>query len=77
MTVGELRERLKNVDDNMLIVSYREDMEERGILEAHPYAGVIKVKEVEKSTWDRFDGIDYTYTAYERDKHGNKEVFYL
>ena len=77
MTVGELKERLKNVDDNMLIVSYQNGMEKSGILKAYPYAGVIKVKEVEKSTWDRFDGTDYTYTAYEKDKHGDKEVFCL
>ena len=77
MTVGELKERLKDVDDDMLIVSYQDNMEMSGILRAYPYAGVIKVKEVKKSAWDRFDGENYTYTAYEKDKHGDKEVFYL
>ena len=77
MTVGELKERLKDVDDDMLIVSYQNGMERSGILKAYPCAEVIRVKEVKKSTWDRFDGGDYTYTAYEKDKHGNKKVFCL
>lgn len=52
-------------------------MERHGIMEESFYGKVVKVKEEKASTWDRFDGTDYTYTRYVEDKNGDKEVFYM
>ena len=77
MTVGELKKKLKDVDDDLLIVSYQSDMEKHGIQKAHFRPEVIKVKEVKVSTYDRFDYTDYSYTTYERDENGTMEVLYM
>lgn len=77
MTVGELKKILENVPDNLEIVSYQNSMEKSGIQKAYPQCKIIRVKEEVRHTWDRFDGEDYFYTVYEKDKEGDKEVFYF
>lgn len=77
MKVKELIEKLKQFDENMEIVAYESDMERSGIQPVNVYPRVIKVKEVTKSTWDRFDGTDYTYTTYAQSGTGDKEVLQL
>lgn len=77
MTVGELKEKLKDVPDDLLVVEYHSDMEKHGIMQAFPACEIMQVKECKVKTYDRFDYIDYTYTVYERDAKGDKEVFYI
>lgn len=77
MKVKDLIEKLKKFDENMEIVAYESDMERSGIQPVNVYPRVIKVKEVTKSTWDRFDGTDYTYTTYTQSETGDKEVLQL
>lgn len=75
MTVGELKEKLRGVPDDLLIVSYQSDMERSGIMKAYPQCKTIKCKEIERKTWDRFDGDDYTYKVLVEDKEGTVEAF--
>ena len=77
MTVGELKEKLKDVPDDLLIVEYHHDMEKEGIMEACPICEIMRAKERKMQTYDSFDYTDYTYTVYERDTEGDKEVFYI
>jgi len=75
MTVGELKKKLKDIPDDLLIVSYQSDMEKSGIMKAYPSCKIIKCKEVERKTWDRFDGENYTYKTYKEDNDGDIELF--
>jgi len=77
MKVRDLKKLLENVSDDLDIVGYESDMERHGIMEKSIYGKVVKVKTEKVSTWDRFDGTDYTYTRYVEDKNGDKEVFYM
>ena len=77
MTVGELKKKLENVPDNLLIVEYHNDIEKHGIMQAFPACEIMRVKEHKVQTYDRFDYTDYTYTVYENDAEGDKEVFYI
>lgn len=77
MKVKELIEKLKKFDENLEIVGYESDMERSGIQPVDVYPRVVKVKEVTKSTWDRFDGTDYNYTVYVPMETGDTEVLQL
>ena len=77
MKVKDLIEKLKQFDENLEIVAYESDMERSGIQPVNVYPHVIKVKKETKSTWDRFDGTDYTYTVYRQSGAGDKEVLQL
>ena len=77
MTVGELKAKLKDVPDDLLVVSLEHDMERSGIMKSYPACKILKCKEVERKTWDRFDGDDYTYKVFVEDKDGTIEVFWL
>ena len=77
MTVGELKEKLKDVPDDLLVVEFHNNMEKQGIMKAFPSCEIMRVKERKIHTYDRFDYTDYTYTVYERDNKGDKEVFYI
>lgn len=73
MKVKELKELLANVDDELEIVGYENGMEQTGLLPVSKYGmKVITGKTVKKETWDRFDGIDYTYEAFEPEKKVKK-----
>lgn len=77
MTVGELKEKLKDVSDNLLIVSFKRDMETFGIQPAYLSCKVMKCKKETEETYDRFDGTDYSYTVYKEDADGDTLVFYI
>ena len=77
MKVGDLKKMLENIPDDLVIVGYESDMERHGIMETSFCGKVVKVKEEKVSTWDSFDGTNYTYTRYVEDKNGDKEVFYM
>lgn len=77
MTVGELKEKLKDVPDDLLIVSLEDDMERSGIMKSYPMCKILNCKEEKRKTWDRFDGDDYTYDVFVEDKDGTVEVLWL
>ena len=78
MKVKELKEMLANVDDDLEIVGYQNDMERTGLLPVSPYSMKVLTGElVKKSTYDRFDYIDYTYEVFKENKSGNMKVFKL
>ena len=78
MKVKELKELLANVDDELEIVGYENGMEQSGLMFISKYGmKVISGKMVKKATWDRFDGTDYTYEAFEEDESGDTKVFRL
>lgn len=78
MKVKELKELLANVDDELEVVGYQNGMEQTGLLPVSKYGmRVITGKTVKKETWDRFDGIDYTYEVFEESKDGDTAVFRL
>ena len=62
-TVGELKEYIKDLSDDMTIVKYHSDMEKSGYL---PMLGICTRKMVSKrvETYDAFDGESYTYVAF-------------
>lgn len=77
MKVGDLKKMLENIPDDLEIVGYESDMECHGIMKKSFYGEIVKVKTEKAYTWDRFDGTDYTYERYVKDKNGDKEVFYM
>ena len=78
MNVIELKELLANVDDELEIVGYVNGMEQTGLLPVSGYGmRVMTGKMVKKETWDRLDGTDYTYEAFEENKDGDMKVFRL
>lgn len=68
-TVGELKDFIKDFPDDTPIVNYENDLEKRGYFNSTCFS-LEKMQQVTKQTWDRFDGIDYTYEAYERSDDG-------
>lgn len=75
MKVKELKELLKNVDDDLEIVGYQKGMEQTGLLPVSSYSMKVLTGEmVKKSTYDRFD---YTYEVFQENKCGNMKVFKL
>ena len=68
-----LKDFLATVPDDTKIVVYRSDMETNGYME-NVSVNIRKMTPVQKDTWDRFDGTDYSYTAYENDKSGEDTI---
>lgn len=68
-----LKDFLATVPDDTKIVVYRNNMETSGYME-NVSVNVRKMKPVDIDTWDRFDGTDYTYTAYVNDKDGEDTI---
>lgn len=77
MKVKELIEKLQKLNPELEIVGYESDMERSGIEPVNVYPVVQKFKTEKRSTWDRFDGTDYTYTRYVEDKNGPIEAVRL
>ncbi len=71
--VKALKNFLDGLPDDMKIVVYRHDMEKSGYME-NMSVNIRQMVPVEKDTWDRFDGINYAYIAYENDKSGEDTV---
>ena len=59
-TVGELKDFIKNLPDDMPLVKYESDMEASGYRN-DVYCSVDNMKEETKETWDRFDYTSYSY----------------
>lgn len=71
--VKSLKEFLADKPDDMKLLVYRKDMETEGYME-NVSVNVRKMKAVQKDTWDRFDGNEYSYIAYENDKNGEEAI---
>ena len=53
-------------------------MEKSGILPISKYyMKTLQGERVERHTWDRFDGTDYTYEVFEEKKDGQMKLFRL
>ncbi|MBE5937129.1 MAG: hypothetical protein E7265_03765 [Lachnospiraceae bacterium] len=68
-TVGELKEFIKDLPDDMLLANYESNMEisdYRNRLSCD----VVNMKTKTKYSWDRFDGTDYSYEVLERAEDG-------
>ena len=68
-TVGELKEFIKDLPDDMLLTSYRSNMEKSGY-ENDLYCHVDTMKKETRETWDRFDGTYYTYEVMVKSEDG-------
>ena len=74
----ELKQLLENVDDEFELVGYQHGMEKSGILPISKYyMKTLQGERVERHTWDRFDGTDYTYEVFEEKKDGQMKLFRL
>ena len=70
-TVGELKEAIKDLPDDMKLIMYKSNMETSGYQNS-VYASVDNMVTETKHTWDRFDGTHYDYEVYTSDKDGEK-----
>lgn len=78
MTVKELKKLLEDVDDELELVGYQNGMEQSGLLPISTYGmKTLQGERVERHTWDRFDGTDYTYEVFEEKKDCQMKVFRL
>ena len=68
-TVGELKEFIKDLPDDMLLVNYENDMETRGYRN-RVSCRVDNMEKETKTTWDRFDGTSYNYEVFVESKNG-------
>lgn len=68
-TVGELKEFIKNLPDDMLLVNYESDMETRGYRN-NLFCDVVNMKKETRNSCDVFDGIDYSYEVFVKAKDG-------
>ena len=68
-TVGELKEFIKDLPDDMLLANYESNMEINGYRNRLS-CDVVNMKTETKHSWDRFDGTDYSYEVLERAEDG-------
>lgn len=69
-TVGELKEFIKNLDDNMPLVKRSDNFELRGAIDVGIYPRVGNFKTEIKEFIDDFDYAIYCHEVYVRDKEG-------
>lgn len=62
-TVGELKEYIKNLPDDTLIISYQSDMENRGY-QSISCAYTQKMVSEEREIYDAFDYTPYSCTVF-------------
>lgn len=70
-TVGELKEFIKDLPDDMKIVAYQSDLERYGYFNNFS-CNVANMKKTLRHTWDRFDYTDYSYNVYVKQKEKSK-----
>ncbi len=70
-TVGELKNILNGLPNDMLILSYSSNMEKNGY-ENKMLITIEPMKETEKETYDAFDYTPYTYKVFELDATGHE-----
>ena len=68
-TVGELKEFIKNLPDDMPLVTHQSAMEKIGY-QNNVFCNVVNMKKETRETWDRFDKIAYTYETMVRSADG-------
>lgn len=68
-TVGELKEFIKNLPDDTLVVNYQEDMEKSGY-QNNVFCNITNMKKETKTTWDSFDYIPYSYEIFVESEEG-------
>ena len=66
-TVGELKEYIKNLPDDTLIISYQSDMEKSGY-QSISCASTQKMVTEKRETYDAFDYTPYSYTVFSPSK---------
>jgi hypothetical protein len=74
--VGELKEYLKTLPDDLPIVKYRSNMEKSGYFEGVHAVTATMSKETH-DTYDAFDYTPYTYESYALDQHGEIQTLIL
>jgi hypothetical protein len=79
LTVGKLKELIKDLSDDTVVVSRDDNYELRGaITELSTYS--VQLKKFRKETrWfrDDFDGTNYPSDVYVPDKENGKEMLYI
>ena len=68
-TVGDLKEFIKDLPDDMLLANYESNMETSGYRN-RLFCTIANMKEEIKYAWDRFDGTDYSYKVLESAEDG-------
>lgn len=68
-TVGELKEFIKNLPNDMLLVNYQRDMEKRGYRNEISCM-VDNMKKEKRQTWDSFDYTPYSYEIFVESENG-------
>lgn len=72
-TVGELKQFLELLPEDMTVVYYKNDLEKCGWFEGITLWVTNMSKEV-RQAWDYFDHTDYSYECYRCDSNGEKVV---
>lgn len=67
MTVGELKEAIKDLPDDSPIISYQSDMEKSGYQGISGVNSMLMVTE-KRETYDAFDYTPYSYTVFSPSK---------
>ena len=68
-TVGELKEFIKDLPDDMLLTMYHSNMEKSGYRN-NVFCQINKMEKETRETWDRFDGTSYKYDVMVESKEG-------
>lgn len=77
MTIGELKEKLKNIPDDLEVVAYQSDMERYGIMSAYISPEIKKYNATTRNGYDSFDGCSYTYEVFEENENGSVKAVEL
>ena len=68
-TVGELKEYISTLPDDMLLLVYQKDMEKGGYQNG-TYLRVAPMEKEKVETWDRFDCTPYSYEVFVKSTNG-------
>lgn len=74
-TVGELREILQNLPNDMPLLSYQSDMEKSGYVN-RVYIDALNMAIKEKKTYDTFDYTPYSYKVYVPSAQGEECIVF-
>lgn len=74
-TVGELREILQNLPNDMPLLSYQSDMEKSGYVNK-VYIDALNMAIKEKKTYDAFDYTPYSYEVYAPSAQGEECIVF-
>ena len=72
-TIGELKQFLGLLPEDMTVVHYKSDMEKSGWSEGViPY--IMNMSKEVHQTWDRFNYTKYSYECYGRNSNGEEVI---